>query len=499
LKASVIDLGFNSVKMVNYLISEAGEYRAFRQVSFKVRLGEGLNETGFLQPEPINRTLQSLEILNDFVQLDSIDLVIPVATSAVREAANAAEFLSQVASITGFRFRVLSQEEEGLLSYAGATGFESFPDTLFFDLGGGSLEIIRAVGFHVLKTLSLPLGALRLSYAYGKGDGTFDRRGLQLMKDRLLSLLPDREELRVTGKTKLVGVGGGVRALARLDQELTGYPFHKIHNYALNYESVDAASRILFKMSPGELSELSTVSNRFNTIAAAAYIIKNLMRTMAFDELLVSNRGLREGTLSISLRNPKSPLSGTVSTSQIESFTRSKSSSIYQNPLSVAQFLRARLVDDRQAQILSEAHRLQRGLPSSSNPLALFFWVFGEDCHLNHSDQLIVALIAVNLQNQRVAGFLLDDYRSYVDRKDRKSLSRLTWLFGLTELIEETGATFKMQRRKNGLKMTFSSTGRSLPESLLRSRADSVGQAFNLHVDASFVPSMTRPLVELAR
>jgi exopolyphosphatase/guanosine-5'-triphosphate,3'-diphosphate pyrophosphatase len=499
LKVSVIDLGFNSVKMVNYLVSEVGEYRAIRQVSFKVRLGEGLNETGFLQLEPINRTVRSLQVLNDFIRLDSIDLVIPVATSAVREAANATEFLSQVISKTGFRFRVLSQEEEGLLSYAGATGFESFPDVLFFDLGGGSLEIIRASGFRVLKALSLPLGALRLSYAYGKGDGTFDRRGLQLMKDRLLSLLPDRKELRVTGKTKLVGVGGAVRVLARLDQELTAYPFHKIHNYSLNYESVDAASRILLKMSPRELSELSAVSNRVNTIAAGTYVIKCLMRTMAFEELLVSSRGLREGTLSISLRNPKSPLSGIVSASQIESFIQSKSSSICQNPLSIAQFQRARLVDDRQAQILSEAHRLQRGLPSSSNPLALFFWVFGEDSHLGHSDQLIVALISVNLQNQRVAEFLLDDYKSYVDRKDRKSLARLTGLFGLTESIEETGATFKMQRQKNGLKMSFSSTGRSLPEALLKLRADSVGQAFNLHSDVSFMSITTRPPVELAR
>ena len=474
--------------MVSYVVDSSNGYRAYRQTSFKVRLGEGINETGALQPEPIRRTVESLRVLRDLTELDSLKTVLPIATSAVREAANGEDFLRQVARDTGFRFRVLSPEEEALLSYAGAVGHLGFPDTVFFDLGGGSLEILRSSRFRVKKIISLPVGALRLSYQYGRGDGTFTRVGLGAMKQRLSQLIPGRESMRVNAGTRLVGVGGTLRALVRLDQTLKRYPFNKIHNYRLSYEAVDRTSRMLLKMSRAELSDLDAVSNRVVTIAAGAYVVKALMRKLNLDELVVSSSGLRDGALSVFLRNPGSFHFGKVTRMQAETYVASAFRARNRGPNSVDAFQEAGLIDEHQRDILYGVHRLVHQVTPTNDLQALFYSILGVDSPFSHGDQLLVALLAVSTQNRRAAGVLLEEYRRYLERRDRKSLPRLSTVFALTQTVEQSGAKIKLALRGNTLKMSFHAEGSRLPVGLLKSRAEELGEAYRLLVVPSASP-----------
>src|SRR5574338_668196 len=113
-KISVIDLGSNSVKLVNFIINPDNSYQAYQHEAVTVRLGEGLAETNNLKDEPIRRTIDALKLFRDIIGVQSIKHVLPVATSAVREAANREKFLERVYFETGFRFRILSEEEEAL-------------------------------------------------------------------------------------------------------------------------------------------------------------------------------------------------------------------------------------------------------------------------------------------------------------------------------------------------------------------------------------------------
>ena len=108
MKVSVIDLGFNSLKLVSYDVRQNNSFSLYEQRSVPSRLGEGLSETGFLRPEPVRRTIKALKEFREITNLESITQVLPIATSAVREAANRGQFLKQVRQETGFRFRVLS-------------------------------------------------------------------------------------------------------------------------------------------------------------------------------------------------------------------------------------------------------------------------------------------------------------------------------------------------------------------------------------------------------
>ena len=93
LKVSVIDLGFNSIKLVNYYVNKDDSFEAFERKGINVRLGEGLNFTGHLSKKSIQRTINSLKLFRGMINFQSIKYVLPVATSVVREANNQKDFL----------------------------------------------------------------------------------------------------------------------------------------------------------------------------------------------------------------------------------------------------------------------------------------------------------------------------------------------------------------------------------------------------------------------
>ncbi len=487
LKAAVIDLGFNSVKMVSYNVDPAGQYRAYQQLGYKVRLGEGLSETGFLGDEPIRRTIERLLVFRDLARLESITQVLPVATSAVREAANRDEFLNQVRARTGYSFKVLSEREEALYSYAGAVGFAGHRDVVFFDLGGGSLEIVRAVDFRVTKMMSLPLGALRLGYSYGRGDGTFSKAGFERLKECVQDLLPSRRDLRVARSTKLIGVGGTVRAMARYDQVKSDYPFNKVHNYRMSYGAVSSMSRGLLGMSGEALSDVNSVGNRAQTIAAGAHVVRSLMKIFGFGDLTVSTHGLREGTLCIYMNNQKGFHSGRISQPEVErlvrALVRAHATASYSN---IRAFESVGVVDEHEAMLLEEAQRLVASAEQTTNLQMLFFSILGEDSKFGHSDQLLMALAVIYSQNERAAEFLLDDYRGLLGREERKSLKRLSALFTMTQALRRTGATIRLQRRGSELKGKVSLPAGSNPSAFVLAESEVLSREMKMNLVLSF-------------
>ena len=130
-KASVIDLGSNSVKMVNYNVDSTNSYKPYHQESVRVKLAEGLVD-GRIQEKYIENTIETLKLFRNIVDFEQIDYLIAVATSAVRDAENREEFLERIQKETKFDFKILSEHEEALYSYTGAIRSLNLPTVVFF-------------------------------------------------------------------------------------------------------------------------------------------------------------------------------------------------------------------------------------------------------------------------------------------------------------------------------------------------------------------------------
>jgi exopolyphosphatase/guanosine-5'-triphosphate,3'-diphosphate pyrophosphatase len=486
MKVSVIDLGFNSVKMVNYEVRKDDSYLAYQQEGVKVKLGEGLTKAGRLAGEPVERTIEALKLFRDVIGFDSIRHVLPVATSAVRDAANKADFLKLVRDQTGFQFKVLSGQEEAFYSYVGALQSTCVPTSLFFDLGGGSLELVYTENYSIKKVKSHPLGALRLSQKFSDG-GVFSKKAYGRMQDHILDVLPERKEFGLSVDTTLVGVGGTLRALARYEQELSDYELDKIHNYRLDYQSVSEMARGLYRMDADELAETKAIgSNRVDTIVAGSAVISLLMQKLEFDKVVVSARGLREGILSAFLRDPKTFYSGTISAERAKAYV---TFACQVEPLPQFAFSLVRplvasgLMREKERVILSHALKQMSDLPAVTNLSNLFHLLIDEDNpFLTHREQLILALAIVHTKKEKTVDWLFSRYRSILEPQNMRSIEKISACIGLSTILERSKAMARLSISGKKVSIRILQSRQPVPAMLVADALKNFERAFNVDV-----------------
>ncbi len=409
MKVAVIDVGFNSLKMVNYKVEPDGSAKSYGQLGVMAKLGEGLERTGYLGNEPISRTIDALRLCRETASLESVDHVLSIGTSPVREAANREEFLKRVLEVTGLKMRVLSGNEEALYGLVGAARSTDASNALFFDLGGGSLELTYAEKSRVRRILSLPLGVLKLTSMYAGKNGTFSRKDRAKMEKHVEQFLPSRRELRLDNETVLVGTGGTVRAMARYDQDITEYPFDKVHNYAVEFDSVQQMSREFFKLKVGELDRVDAIGEgRSETIAAGALVVRTLMKRLGFKRLTVSNHGLRDGIL---------------------------------------------------------VEFLEGGVRSRNGDQILM----SEDLPMSHRDQLLMAVSVVKARRSRTANWLMRRYDDVLSH-DAKLVKKLGACLKLLEILDRSRAQYRVAYSR-GLRISIIASKGPFPLELARMAA----------------------------
>jgi len=485
LKISVIDLGYNSAKLVTYNVKDDDTFEVFQQEGIKVKLGDGLDEKRRLGKKPILRAIDTLRLFRDIIQTQPIKSVLPIATSAVREANNRAEFLEEVYKETGFRFKVLSEKEEALYSYVGAIKSLQVADALFFDIGGGSLEIVHSEGFKIRKVISLPLGALRLTQQFDGKDGSFSEKNYKSMKRFVSALLPGKKEMRFGKNTRLVGVGGVLRALARYDQKVSKYPLDKMHNYRMSAKSIRSISKQLNKMSYEDVAKISVIgSSRAETIVAGTCVIETLMERFGFDNLYLSNHGVREGALSVFLENPKAYHSKNITAEQVRQTIGSGISfQVFPHAKEFVESLYSlRLLSRRELDILSIAERKIRDKFSFNNPQNLFYSIMDEDMSLSHASQLILGLALVHTRHVKTSDWLFTRYKPILSQQDRLSIRKISSLITLTRVLEQTKSKISLKRYSDGILELGIVQAKIMPKLLIRNALNRFENAFDTHV-----------------
>jgi exopolyphosphatase / guanosine-5'-triphosphate,3'-diphosphate pyrophosphatase len=491
LKISIIDLGYNSIKLANYKV-QRGLYKAYFQEGIKVKAGDDLVTTGNIARKSIQRTVDALKMFRDIIKFESIEHVIPVATSAVREAGNREKFLKELKEETEFQFRVLSEEEEALYSYMGALNSICIPTSLFFDLGGGSLEIVYTENFNVKKLVSLPFGVLRLSQKYGISNSQytmFDKKGYEKMNDYIIKNLPSRKDLNLSPDTSLIGVGGTLRAIARYDQEVSKYALHKIHNYHIDSKSVELINNQFSKMTPHELANIEAIGkDRAETITTGSCIIHLLMQELRFDKIIVSSQGLREGVLLSFLNSMKFSKSldqiqnSIKSSCQLEKLPRSGKNF-------VLSLLSAGLIKEREYEILAIALKRISELPYTTNIHNLFYMIIDDDNkYLTHGEQLVLALSIVYTRKVKTANWLFERYKSILQPQNKQSIEKVAACITLISILQRNRCRVSVQnlsKKKFALDINAGTSKQHFPHILLDGAIKKTENAFDISTDYS--------------
>ncbi len=305
---AIIDLGYNSVKISTYDVYKNGHYKKKYQRQEYVQIGLELSKNNnIISKQNIERTVRALVSFRKDLKDQSIDTVIPISTSAVRDAINQKDVIYKLNDQTGIYFNVLSGPEEGFFSYLGAQSYMHIPNGFFFDLGGGSMELMHVRDFRILKTLCLDLGVLRLSDKFVKFDQINNHNKIkskinyEKLEKAVAKSVPYRDQFDFDESLDLemVAIGGTARSLYKFISKIFNLhiPF-SYHHVLLEKRMIDVANSIFRELSLYELSNLRSVdSQRSRTITAGSIILKVLMEKMNFNNLLICPTGIREGVL----------------------------------------------------------------------------------------------------------------------------------------------------------------------------------------------------------
>jgi exopolyphosphatase / guanosine-5'-triphosphate,3'-diphosphate pyrophosphatase len=300
---SIIDLGYNSIKISSYNVYKNGHYSKKGQQQEYVQIGHNLSKNNnIITSENIERVVKFLNKFKDESKQMRIDTVIPIATSAIRDADNGKEIVKQIKKTTGFEFNVLSGLEEGFFSYLGAQSKMYVPNGIFFDLGGGSIEIIHVENYNIKKIICLNLGALRLNDKFVQFNEQLEEEfAYDQLEEYLYKHIPPLEQFNLdkSVNNKLVGIGGTIRTLYKFVSGIFKIaPSFSYHQGTLTKKLIDLSSDVFKKLSQNELLQIKLIDQqRSKTITPGSCVIKILMEKLGFSEVLVCSAGLREGIL----------------------------------------------------------------------------------------------------------------------------------------------------------------------------------------------------------
>ena len=299
---AAIDCGTNSTRL---LVTDEGG-RILERLMRITRLGEGVGASGELRADAIGRTVDVLREYRQVLDRFEVKRVRMSATSAARDARNRDEFFSAAEEVIGVRPELLAGDEEGRLSFAGATAelpVGSGP-YLVVDIGGGSTEfVVGTAGSEPEGVLSVDIGCVRLTEQYLHGDPPTAEElsmAVSVVRDYMDDVA--REIPAVKGVDQLIGLAGTITTMAAVEIGLPAYDRDRIHHFVLTHDAAEDVFRTLAtERRADRIHNPGLEEARADVIVGGAIILVGIMRYFEFRECLVSEADILDG-LAASIR-----------------------------------------------------------------------------------------------------------------------------------------------------------------------------------------------------
>lgn len=303
MRVAVVDIGSNSTRLLVADVepSSATITELYRR-STVTRLGHGVDATGALDNDAIERVLGVLRQYRAVIDEHQALANLAVLTSAVRDASNGAQFAQRVREEFQLDARVLSGDEEAQLTFLGAMSGrpEADPDhdrpTVVVDIGGGSTEFVvgvdRVARFHV----SLHAGVVRMSERHIHTDPPRPEELQALAQDAANTLQAGLPAEQRTAVDHGIAVAGTATSAAAIDQELDPYDPARVHGYVLELGTVELLLARLADMDEQQRRQIVGLNpDRAPTIVAGMILLEQAMRAFGLEQIEVSEHDILYG------------------------------------------------------------------------------------------------------------------------------------------------------------------------------------------------------------
>jgi len=295
-RVAAVDCGTNSVRLLIADVDGMTKADVHREMRV-VRLGQGVDRTGELAPEALERTRLALVDYAVTCRALGVERTRMVATSATRDARNCSDFSEMVLAALGVAAEVVTGQEEAALSFDGATRDLDPAEGPFLvmDVGGGSTELVLGTG-SVLAASSVDVGCVRLTERHFADDPPTPAQVAAAEADIDAALDLVRQDVPVSRTRTAIGLAGSVTTVAALALGLQGYDAGRIHLSRIAAVDIAAVSQRLLTMTRSERASLPVMHpGRVDVIAAGALALAVLVDRLGLSEVLVSEADILDG------------------------------------------------------------------------------------------------------------------------------------------------------------------------------------------------------------
>ncbi|WMX46673.1 Ppx/GppA phosphatase family protein [Streptomyces roseicoloratus] len=292
-----IDCGTNSIRLlVADVHPDTGELVELDRRMTIVRLGQGVDRTGRLAPEALERTFAACRAYAEVIEELGAHTVRFVATSASRDAENRQDFVDGVVAILGVEPEVITGDQEAEFSFTGATGELHGDDRrLVVDIGGGSTEFVVGTK-HVEAARSVDIGCVRLTERHVRHDPPTAEEVAAIRADVRAAIDLAAETVPITETETLVGLAGSVTTVAAIALGLEEYDSTKIHHARISRARVDEVVARLLASTHDERAAIPVVHpGRVDVIIAGALVLAEIMERTGAAEVVVSEHDILDG------------------------------------------------------------------------------------------------------------------------------------------------------------------------------------------------------------
>lgn len=286
-----IDIGSNTILMLIADIDSYGNLKVIRDENSIARLGEGVNDTKTINSSATERACKILQKYKNICINEKVDIIAPVATSAMRDAINRSEIADIFSNILDTDVKIISGGEEARLTFIGTA--ENADKCTIMDIGGGSTEYISGENYQIDYKISIDMGAVRVKEKFFSQHPPTDYE-IENAKNFII------ESLDKVDKNKInefwYAVAGSPTSIAAIYLGLREFDYEKIHLFELNPEIISSVWKIIMTHSVQEIIDKYNMHpKRADIISAGVLILKTTLEYFNINTCTVSVKGLRYG------------------------------------------------------------------------------------------------------------------------------------------------------------------------------------------------------------
>jgi len=297
-RTGIIDIGSNSIRLAIYEATPEGASRLVNENKESARLSGKINREGILEEQAILGIVPVLAQFREICEVYGCRTVRVAATAAIRNAANSVRIAERLKAETGLEIEILTGEQEAYFGFIGVAAGMETKDGLIIDIGGGSTEITLFRDRQLQHSVSLPIGAVNAQLKYGGLEDSWGQADTARLQQEIERLLSEHKWLAEHPGLALIGLGGTIRTLGKLDQRRRKYPVRLAHHYRLDAESLSYYADLLPYLPLEKRKALDGLpKSRADIIVPGLILLQTVFRHTGAACCVVSGTGLREGLL----------------------------------------------------------------------------------------------------------------------------------------------------------------------------------------------------------